>query len=384
MKRFFAVSILIMLLALPGVSMADEPASGTIVGQVVNGSEDGGSVVDLDVTLFTFVDRQLAEEGTLSTTDSDGKFRFSDLATDTAHAYRVLVRYQGVEYPSEPIVFPTGETDRPVGVTVFETTTSEEAVKVALAHTIIKFEEDVIVMTEVFQFINEGDRTFIGSGVPLAHEERSILTFSLPPGSTNVDAPMGLIQVDDMTLVDVMPFIPGNRQVVYSYSLPRPDLSEYVFSLQVGYPTDKLDVMIQGEGIEAASDQLTTGQSMGDVEFIRLTGQQLSRGEILEIRLSGLSKGSGTTVYSIGSTIAAVVILIIIVYLLRRKRTHRVVVEVDDIEAQKRQLMQEIAMLDDAFAEGKIAENVYQYERSEKKAQLMRLLQRANEGTPDG
>lgn len=65
-------------------------------------------------------------------------------------------------------------------------------------------------------------------------------------------------------------------------------------------------------------------------------------------------------------------------YLLRRKRFQPVGPE-DSLDQRRQRLLVEIVQLDDDFEDGKISEEVYRRMRSERKVQLVELIQRSEE-----
>jgi len=314
MCRFIAILVVLIILGLPGTTFAQESAEGEINGQVINGTEGGGSVAGIEVTLITYINDVISETRTTKT-DKEGKFQFDNVATE--HEYLVSVRYVEVDY-YYPVVFDPGETTAYVEIGVCDTTTSDQAIRIGLAHTIINLEEENLQVTEVFWLVNDGDRTYTGTD--------GVLVFTLTEGATVFEAPQELMLdyqfLDNNRVTYLVPFPPGERQLVYSYRLTKPSSNELAIPLEVHYPTDVLELMIAGEDIEVAVTQLAPAEPVvtdtGE-RFIHFRGENLPRGTVVNLHLSNVS-GSSVPYSVILYVIIGVVIAGIAVYLMKRMR----------------------------------------------------------------
>ena len=392
MSRFVTIAVVVLILGLTGLAHAQESTDGVIDGHVVNGTAGGGNVSGLDVTLITFIDGTMGEPKT-TVTDDQGRFQFTGLATDPGYGYLLSAHYTGVDYYNL-VVFGEDETSVSVEVPVWETTASDEAIRVVAAHVIVVVEEESLSVTEILQFSNNGDRTYVGSEETGADGRKATLVFTLPQGATDFEAAPELMQdlvfLGNSTFADTLPFPPGDRELVYSYRLAMPSSNDASILLAINYPTDGFSVMVQGKDVEVNSDQLTLAEPIGTDTgewFIHLKAENIPRGVTLNIHLSRLSGGvdSASLVLWI---IIAVLILGIIVYVFKRKRAVSVppaVLSVEgDIEPQRQRLLREIAQLDDEFEQGSINEDIYRQRRSEKKAQLLELMRWEKAGKSNG
>jgi len=304
-----------LVLGLPVAALAQESAEGKIGGQVINGTEGGGSVAGIEVTLFTYINDEIAETRT-ARTDGEAKFQFDNVAAE--HQHLLSARYMEVDY-YYPVVFDPGETAAYVEVGVCDTTTSDQTIRIGLAHTIVNVEKESLQVTEVFWLVNDGDRTYVGTD--------GVLVFTLPEGVTGFDAPQELMPdyqfLDDNRVAYLVPFPPGERQLIYSYRLAKPDSNEFDIPLEVNYRTDNLEVMVQGEGIEVAVTQLAPAEPVvtGTGErFIHFRGENLPRGTVINLRLYDMSGGGGLHFIVIWVIIAVVIVGIAVYLVQRRKR----------------------------------------------------------------
>ena len=315
MRRLITILVVLLVFGLPLSAFAQELGEGAIGGQVINGTEGGGSVAGIEVTLITYINDVMTDTKTAKT-DREGKFQFDNIADE--HQHLLSARYMEVDY-YYPVIFKPGEMTAHVEVGVCDTTTSDQAISVGLAHTIINVEEESIKITEVFWLVNDADRTYVGTD--------GVLVFTLPEGATDFEAPQELMSdyqfLNDNRVAYLVPFPPGERQLVYSYRLVKPDSNEFSLPLEINYPTDSLDVMVQGEDIEVAVSQLAPAEPVvtGTGErFIHFRGENLRRSAVIDLRIVDLSKGSGLSPVFLGSIVIMVVASITIYLVRRRKR----------------------------------------------------------------
>jgi hypothetical protein len=304
-----AVSLVSLL---PAAALAQESAAGTISGQVVNGTAGGGSVAGIEVSLIPFVNGVAGETRT-TLADDEGKFQFDNAAID--NEYLVSTKYMDVNY-YYPVAFETGTTAAYVEVNVCDATDSDEAIRVEQAHTIINEEEKDLLVTQILVLVNDGDKTYVGTN--------GVLVFTLPQGATGFQALQE--QAPDFEFLDnnrvtyLVPFPPGERQVVYSYTLPVPSYNGLTVPLQVDYPTDVLDLMVAGEGIEVAATQLAPADPVvtGTGErYIHFHGENIPPSTMINLNLSKASQGGGP-LRVILYIIIGMVIAGIAVYLVKR------------------------------------------------------------------
>jgi hypothetical protein len=250
-----------------------------------------------------------------TTTDEEGEFSFDGVVLE--HQYLVSARYKEVDY-YYPVNFESGEMMAYVEVGVCDTTTSDESIRIGLAHAIISIEEECIRIIQVFWLVNDGDRTYVGID--------GVLVFTLPEGAYSFEAPQEMMVdyqfLNDDKVTYLVPFPPGERQLAYSCCLAKPESNELALPLETDYPTDTLELMVQGEGIEVAASQLAPADPVvtdtGE-RFIHFRGMNISRGTVIDLYLSNLSQGSGLPPIVLW-VIIAVVVVGIAVYLVKRRR----------------------------------------------------------------
>ena len=315
MRRILALLMFgILLTAIPASASAQEPVDGAISGLVINDTQGGGSVSGTEITLLTYINDSLADS-TIAIADNEGKFRFDNV--NPAYGYLVAARYQDVDY-YYPVVFEAGEVNASVEVRVCDTTDSDVLIRDGLTHKIIEVEAETLYITEVHWLVNEGDKTFLKEG--------GVLDFTLPEGAFGFQAPEELVVdfhlLENNTVTYLVPFPPGERQLVYAYSLPKPDGVELTILFKIDYPTDSLEVMVGGEDIEVAVTQLSPAEpviSEGGASYLHFRGENISRDVVIKLQLTDLSRGIGFPLYIIWIIIAVFVIGLAF-YLVRRNK----------------------------------------------------------------
>ena len=374
-RHLILLVLLFSILLSPASVSAAEIDQGTIEGQIINDTENGGSVDSQEVILTTYLgEEEMETEST--TTASDGFFRFLEISTEPGLSYDVEVLYQEVEYRSERLVFNDDNLIKSIELIVYDTTENSEVIEMELAHIIIYVESDILQVEEYLLFINESDKTYVGTTSSNDESIRESLKFTIPKGAAELKAGYGLmdccILATENGFIDTMPVLPGPKEVVYSYQI-YPDSKEYVFSKDADYPVRNLTLLIQGENIDISSEQLFADEplSIEGVTFNHLTGNNIARGEQLSVQLSELPvTGSSINIVWLALILAILIGGFLFVFTLRRRK---LVVEVPPESKEKayQEVLTELAQLDDDFEDGKIDKEVYRRLRDEKKSQLL-------------
>ena len=313
--------LVLFILGLQGIAVAQESNHGIIDGQVINDTPGGGNTAGLQVCLIIYVDNEIQTTIT-TTTDEEGKFQFSNLARE--HRYLISVTYMEVDY-YYPVVFSADDGKEYVQVAVCDSTNSDHAIKVVLAHKIVDFEEESVIITEMFVLVNEGDRTYVGGEESIVDGKQGILVFTLPQGATDFKSPPEL--ADDFLLLSeskvtyAVPFPPGESQVIFTYNLPMPKSNQLNLSFSVDYPTDYLDVMVRSDNVEVSTGQLAPAEpvetSTGE-KYIHFSGQNISGDSIIEIRLDKISN-TASSILIVSSVIITIIIIAPLAYFVRRR-----------------------------------------------------------------
>lgn len=383
-KLFTWLALIIILLGLPAPVLAAEPGGSVIKGQVINGTADGSSVANQEVILKTYLN-DTEVDATTTITDAEGAFVFTGLSTEPGYGFQAIITYQQAEYLSDWLTFADGEPSKSIVLTVYDATTSDASIRVMMAHTIVYVELDSLRVEEYFLVVNESDRTYIGAEEK-ADGTRETLWFPLPDEVTELQPGLGLMECCiygvEGGFVDVMPVLPGGKELVYSYRVGHHS-GEYTFSREVNYPTVNYDFLIQGEDFKLTSDRLVTEEPLfiQDVWFSRLSGTELAPRDILAVRLSNLPQANNqTAVLWVSLVLGGLIGGFSFGYYLLRKRRLQPVTSEASLNQKKQRLLIELSQLDDDFEGGKLDDESYHRLRAEKKLALLALMQREKSG----
>jgi mono/diheme cytochrome c family protein len=376
-------------------------SEGAIAGQVGNATT-GEPVGDVEVRL-----RRWGTESELpplvAQADVDGNFHFKGLDTGNHAFYLAEVTYDDVPFPSDFVSFEPGVSQLSVPVNVYETTTSDEDIKVERFHFIVLGEQPgFLSVLELYQFSNLGDHAYVGT----VNEEgvRETVRIALPTGAQDLTLQGGALGVDfletDEGLVATSPIIPGAEtfEVAFVYVAPYSgktlDLDRPLY-----YDTATVNGLVMDVGAKLESDVLSDEgerEAQGQT-YLQYTGQDLASGETLPIQLVDLDKiefastpepadadpvmpSSGlsqTALLWMTLGLGALAIVFVLIYpSLRPRLVGEAPTSQSDLTREQQRLLLTLARLDQAYEAGDLNEAVYRRARARRKAELADVLRR--------
>jgi len=378
---FFFSLIPLALCLVPDV-FAYSPA-GKIVGRVINRTR-GEMVVSGQEIFLEKYENQTLKEKIKTLTNEQGYFEFANLYTLPQYSYTLNLNFQGATYAGHPFAFSENETVKMMNMGVFETTKSDEKIKINAKHIILDIEENVFKINEIVVLENADNKTFLGP-----------LKFSLPQGFSELKYEKGLmsccINEKEDGFLETMPFYPGFKEVTYSYQVKFTS-SKHLFSTVADYPiTGNLDFFIRDTGIKLETKQMVPVQplQMGEKKYFRLSTKGIPAKQMITIKIAGLPVGP-EAYRGLILAIVGLIILVGFIYPFLRKRkvmpeevsqvsvpsevsSEEMVSSPVILEEKKKELLKEIAELDDRFSEGEINEREYQKIRAQKKRNLVEI-----------
>jgi len=368
--------MILLTLGLSSPVLAAEAGSGVIEGRVINGTKDGSSTANQEITMKTYINDTEAGTTTIKT-DAKGQFVFNGLSTESDYAYQVMLSFQDADYYSQWLSFNEGETAKSTEIVVYDSTTNDAAVRIAMAHTIIYIEQGTLRVVEFYLFVNETDQTYIGS-TETTDGQGKTLEFFLPQEATDFQVRLGLMECcivsSEDGFTESMPVLPGSKEVAYSYDIKN-NSKTYNFSRVVNYPISEFDLLVQGEGTEISGDRLTVGEpmDMGDAWFNHFSGSDFAQGDTLTFQISGLTQNNRGIVSWVFLTLALLSAGFISLYFLRRRNLRPADIK-ENAEQMRQRLLIELAQLDDDFEGGRIPKESYRRRRDMKKMELAELM----------
>ena len=356
-----------------------EPLPRTIRGQVLNRSADSSIADGLQATLHAFAGELevLTEHSAL---DENGEFVFTDIKISADQTIVVTVEYQGVLYGTQ-FVHSAPQEDHFLTLDIFQSTTDLTNVVVDRLHII--FSEPaagILEVTELWIVSNRGDETVAN----LAGE--GVFEVILPKGASNLLFERGSIgdrfQIGDSGFVDRIPLRPGeqNHEIVFSFEMAYDEQLE--FSQQVQFPVEAIVLLSPESGPElAGTDVQDLGiQELNGVTFHNYNTPPLNPGDKLtatvKANTSSQSPPTVPTDLLLGGFALAAALFVAGFWWSRldKKSVGARPQRVAPILSSQDPLLQRIADLDDAFADGEIKENDYLERRAALKRKLLLAL----------
>ncbi|MBI2847099.1 MAG: hypothetical protein HYX82_04370 [Chloroflexi bacterium] len=396
--RLFTITLVLFLLFIANSAGAAAQGNGVVEGKLTNGSSGGDKVGVVPVTLYVIKGNQIEEAGRGST-DGDGKFGFEGLDTSPDYIYWVSAKYRDVDYESEEFSLD-GDGKKTVDLVVYEKTTDVSAIKLAAVNLAIMGAEEtgILSILEVITFSNTSDKTYVSDG--------KSETVRLPLASQAYDFVLGHgLSIESVFPVEggfatAQPIYPGEGQIIFAYKV---NYSSTKYNLQKSflYPVEGFSLFVPDVGIRAESSLLTSAGSM-ELEGRRyqvFTGEDIKPGSQLSITFSKLPRtgqpwisGLSTLQKGLAMGLMVVVAAAVIgyVYFSRRRRlvpvaeegvlTEEVALPVEELEQERRSLLESIARLDEDFEAGNILEKEYHEQRSMAKQRLLDVIQQLRGG----
>jgi hypothetical protein len=370
-KSIILTAIILTLNLATPVTAAE--SDGTISGQVVNGTPDGIVPVNLDIALETYISNTEPQVAP-GQADAQGNFIFKGLNTNPTYTYQVVVSYLGIEYRSQPVVFTEGETARMTETSIYEKTESDEAISIALSHTIMYAEAQELLVTELFIFGNTGNLTYTGSEEVLDSIKMTV-RLPIPREAADIQLDpelMDYVVFTDNGLAFTAPILPGYTQVTYSYRLANSS-KDYTFNRTIAYTQSIYELLVQGAE-QVDSEQLDREEQLviEGIAYEYLTSESFPGGQVMVIKLSGLPQNTSQQTI-LWLLITLLVLGSVFVFMLRRGGRRPVVAGDNRLEQQR--ILAKIARLDDEFEGGDIPKEMYRQQRSELKSRLLELMQ---------
>ncbi|GAC1581064.1 MAG: hypothetical protein NVS4B1_15710 [Ktedonobacteraceae bacterium] len=409
-SSIFILCILTSFLFFPQSASAHvSVGSGRITGQLLDGTKNNAPLMGQKVTLQAAQGANARDVSTV-TTNAQGSYSFSDLATDKTINYALYIRYQGAQYVSDLIALDTTPTQK-LNLTVYDATTSTAKIAI-LQNTILMHQPDaqkgVMNISEILSFRNLDSHTYVGS-FDTSKGKPNTLRFSLPGNAKNITLGTGfdgyhIIQVDLGFATDAT-LPPGITQFSFSYQIPY-SAASYNFRYVIVYPTLQMSLLVpptlQVDPGFMSSDGITNS---GDHPYRLFKSSDLLINDEVHVTLEGLPAATTTgtaqllntnTIWFVVGGLVLLAIIAIVGYLSmmnRRKKTVRgkgkpiastptaaktMKTQKETVATtprdKKEALLQKLLALDKAFESGKLSETVYNDRRAKTKARLRSLL----------
>src|SRR6266567_847711 len=261
-------------------------AQGRIEGQILNGTTNQPTA-NQDVRLLS-PRGGMQQVGTAST-DASGRFAFADSKIDPSSFYLLETTFQGVRY-HEPVQFgSTGSAT--VGITVYDSTATEPALRVHLLRILVQLEGAKARVREQYEVQN-------ASQPPRAFANpNGTFRFKLPPGAhppsvsvtglMNMQLPQTPVAGKSPGEFSIgYPLKPGTTSLTVDYEADY-SAAKLLVGERVSYPIDHAEIYIFPSTIAVDSPAFKPAGVDSKNNIQKLEAENLPGGASVEARLSG-------------------------------------------------------------------------------------------------
>ncbi len=289
---FAALTLLLIAtaFALFAIPVHAQAASGTIAGQIANGTKDAkpASVQNLQVRLFGIDASATHPISATTQSDPNGRFTFQNLDATPTSKYLIATNYGGVDYISDALAFEASQPRLTAEIKVFETTTDASVLQVMQTHFIFDVHTRAFNVVQIIIAQNASDRTLIPGA------NRATLLLPILSGAQNVqfnrqDTDQTTIRGDSV-MTYTLPIAPGAEQIVYTYGLAYTPPT-YQFSLKLPFDSPRVRVLLADVGGTIASQQFAPPspfQAQGGQKYLLSIAENVRAGSVLNATFTNL------------------------------------------------------------------------------------------------
>jgi hypothetical protein len=273
-------------------------------------------------------------------TSVNGSYRMTYRLEGTRSMYIVSTRYAGVAYFTMPlrdraVASPDGD------VAVYDTSSAAFPLTVRARHIVIAPADagGLRRVVDVFQVANDSTRTLVAGAS--GHTWRVRLPDAArDPGAGGGDLPPEAFRFADGHADLLVPFPPGDRQLVLQYAIPAGSR----VTMPVADAVTTLEVLLEGRGATVSGAGLTVEDTVGleGRSFQRFTASRVAAGASFVVATSGGSNAVRVALLAVAAIAVALGILV-------GRRSGRPAV-VAPVRPVSEALAREIAALDHVYA----------------------------------
>ena len=370
-----------------------EPIEIAVIGGNISNGSTGESFGDGTAVLSAFTP-EFAEAMTLTTTVStDGIYSFNLTDVPPDWIYIATVEYGGLNFNSNPAMLSADSPFLEMPIVVFDTTSDSEAISIGQIHMIMDFQNDALVVSEVYIFNNAADGVYVGAS---GEASDGTLELALPAGAENVNFERGYGTLDNFFpapeffqtergWADTVPLRPGEgaMNLLVTYVLPYED--GMTVAHPIFYDAANATVVLSDVGVSLEDNawiqQETT--SMGAAgNFLTYQRPGLAAGDAVSFSLAGEpeqravvdANGNSAVVRddTVELLLGGLALMVVVVAGLFLVRSWLETADSTTPDAEDAQIyLQAVANLDDAYAAGQIDSEKYTQQRAELLAELV-------------
>jgi hypothetical protein len=282
---------------------------------------------------------------------------------------RARTEYDAITYFSE--VLPVG-VQASLPITIYERTTDSSAITADVLHVIAQQTDEGLAVSEVYVLSNNDERVIANPGAAILH-------IGLPAGATQITADPNMPADTLVPGGDGLDFYgsfpatsQGSQSIAFSYVLPKGSTQ---LDRTTSFPISTVNLLVQGDpqAIRVTGDRFTS-QGTRDFEgqvYQLFQADDLAAGQTVPLKIE---PANAPIDWRILLGIGLIVVGGVGLVLWQRSQKKQPSAE-RSAAIQKEALIDQIAALDDEFAEGKIDEVNYKAKRAKLKDKLVKLME---------
>lgn len=368
-------------LYLVGARTPAATVSGVVKDMTAGGKPVGGVEVEL-----SGVDTTIAARSFRTMAGPNGEFHFGQIPGRLGAQHQLVTTFAGQRQATPPFRVARDTSD--VTLAVFDTTSSAKDIAIEKIHLIINPVDDGVGVTSVYLLRNWGP-IYVGGSERTPGGRRIGLKFLLPKAATDFQILQGVIAAHHAVIpggfASTIPFHPGTDTLVFGYKIPWSEAASG-FDVESPYEIRSLSVIAMAGSVELKVEGAEQTPSPMGQQLINFERSMVPANTPVTITVKPVGGTTGRP--RVGkwlialAVVAAVGVFAFAVYARRNRRRGggggAVASEQQDAASGELgaadALVDEIARLDESYANDEVAEAEYVARRRELKARLMQAL----------
>jgi hypothetical protein len=361
------------------------------------------AVAEHPIMLIRFGPGQQDVNRTPGQTDAEGRFTFDGLDTGSDFTYVVGIRYEGQLYRSESIALESGQTREDVvlqagaaGARATENAAppTQGGVHIGQHIMAVVLRDEHVEVREILGISHPGSEPYEGPVSP-AGKSPYVLHMPLPEGYDNLRGLQGLdpqhIRSEASGLYYLAPLAPGTHRLFFTYTLPMPEKLTTLMTRHT-LPTQVFDIFVESQHLTATSELPLMGHvPIESHTFLHFRGENLEPDTRHWLQLTRLASGAAdilrTSSYAliIGMALLGIAIPVVGGWKNRSPSAPRPPATPNQLrqwQAERLQLLQTIAQLDDAREAGALSARQHRQQRQAYKRQLLDIAHQLRSADP--